>query len=333
MCEFCIGRERTDGIRNFVIEGYREILLREPDPEGFAYFVGEISNGTISKERFLEILRTSEEYKSVINVSNSFVIGNKTYDISYDPNDNYFNFKAARISRSGELGCLSQILGQLLHKKAEGLIDVGANIGLITLLMGQFVNDSRNILSIEPNQIAYKYLKHNCVSNHMNPIIKNCGVSDIQGNLQYCNMISSTAISHLVTKDHIINNSVSYDVKVEQLDTLVDEAGLKQGDFIKIDTEGHEWQVLKGSINTLKKFNPWIFLEFNSWTLIAYSNINPRTFIEYLVDTYQQVGQVRHGQDVLWVKSRQDVMNFIHDNLVKHGCVDNLLVRYVKEDS
>jgi FkbM family methyltransferase len=262
------------------------------------------------------------------------VIGNKTYDISYDPNDNYFNSEAARIARSGELDCLSQILGKFLPKKTEGMINVGANIGLVTLLMEQFVHNSRNILAIEPDRTAYQLLERNCASNHLTPTMSNCGVGEKRGNLHFCSTVGSTSASHIVTKEHIMNTSASsYDVKVERLDSLVAEAGLKQVNFIKIDTEGHEWQILKGSINTLERFNPWVFLEFNSWTLIAFSNISPRVFMEYLMDTYQQVGQVRHGQDVLWIKSQQDVMAFLHDNLVKHGCVDDLLVRYAQEDS
>lgn len=50
-------------IKNFVIEGYRKILLREPDPRGLNHYIDEISSGRITKEKFLEILRTSREYR------------------------------------------------------------------------------------------------------------------------------------------------------------------------------------------------------------------------------------------------------------------------------
>lgn len=95
---------------------------------------------------------------------------------------------------------------------------------------------------------------------------------------------------------------------------------------------GHEYQALKGSKSTLEKFNSWVFLEFNSWTLIAFFNENPRVFLGYLMDTYQEVGQVRQGQDVFWLKSKADVMAFLHDNLVRHSCVDDMLIRLRKEN-
>jgi len=34
-------------------------------------------------------------------------------------------------------------------------------------------------------------------------------------------------------------------------------------DFIKIDTEGYEYFILKGAINTIKKYKPTIQLEWN----------------------------------------------------------------------
>ncbi len=53
-----------DNIKNYVIEGYRNILKRNPDPGGFKHYTTEIFSGRITKERFLEILRTSEEYNN-----------------------------------------------------------------------------------------------------------------------------------------------------------------------------------------------------------------------------------------------------------------------------
>lgn len=53
-----------DEIKNFVIKGYRQILQREPDNEGLSHYIDTISTGTISKDRFLDILRCSEEYIS-----------------------------------------------------------------------------------------------------------------------------------------------------------------------------------------------------------------------------------------------------------------------------
>jgi GT2 family glycosyltransferase len=52
-----------DNIRNFVIKGYRDVLKRDPDSVGLHHYIDHIYSGNITKDRFLEILRTSEEYK------------------------------------------------------------------------------------------------------------------------------------------------------------------------------------------------------------------------------------------------------------------------------
>ena len=38
-------------------------------------------------------------------------------------------------------------------------------------------------------------------------------------------------------------------VKISKLDTIIDELGLEKVDLIKIDTEGAELNILKGTLN------------------------------------------------------------------------------------
>ena len=46
------------------------------------------------------------------------------------------------------------------------------------------------------------------------------------------------------------------------LDFFIKKINLKRIDFIKIDTEGYELEVLKGAQNTIKKFKP-NFIQLN----------------------------------------------------------------------
>lgn len=52
-------------IKNVVIQGYRNVLKREPDLNGLSNYINEIKKG-LSIERFYHILRTSEEYRQRI---------------------------------------------------------------------------------------------------------------------------------------------------------------------------------------------------------------------------------------------------------------------------
>jgi hypothetical protein len=59
-----------------------------------------------------------------------------------------------------------------------------------------------------------------------------------------------------------IKQTPRYPVNVITLDKKFNE--IKKLDLIKIDAEGHEIQVLKGSLNLIKKFKPVILTEYDS---------------------------------------------------------------------
>jgi len=52
------------------------------------------------------------------------------------------------------------------------------------------------------------------------------------------------------------NGATGYSVKVQPLDDLVDELGLKRVDFIKCDAEGADLKILRGAYRTLDRFHP-----------------------------------------------------------------------------
>ena len=111
------------------------------------------------------------------------------------------------------------------------------------------------------------------------------------------------------------------------LDAFVDEHDLQRIDLIKIDVEGFEPEVLAGARRTLERFHPSVLLEFNSFTLIAYGNHNPRTLLETLLDTFPHVYRFQAGK-MIEIRDDASRLAFLHDNLVKHGCVDDLYCSY-----
>lgn len=70
-----------------------------------------------------------------------------------------------------------------------------------------------------------------------------------------------------------------------------------------------------------------IYLEFNSWTLIAFQNINPREFLEYLTSNFEFIYHILSDGTLNRLKDDASLLGFLHENLVNHGCVDDLLLR------
>ncbi len=163
--------------------------------------------------------------------------------------------------------------------------DVGANTGYYGIIAGRLFNKS-TVYSFEPVKSHLKVLKENISINEIGDNVKIYDFALGDEN-------SETKI-HLAGSGSTINasfsdaeNSETENIKLKRLDDLIHSDNLKTPDFIKIDTEGYELEVLKGANTTLKDTSPILFVE------IAYSMKNlGRNYInnkfqetfEYLID-------------------------------------------------
>ena len=116
------------------------------------------------------------------------------------------------------------------------------------------------------------------------------------------------------------------DVDCSTIDHEVLALGLNHLDLIKIDVEGFEIDVLNGGLQTIPRFNPVIFLEFNSWAIMALKNINPRDFLEYLGKEFSHIYCCNIDGTLRKLTTSEGRIRFLHDNLIVHGCVNDLVV-------
>lgn len=143
-------------------------------------------------------------------------------------------------------------------KPGDYCVDVGANTGPVTLLLAKLTGPSGKVLSIEPGPPYYRRLLTNL---DLNPGFKkivttlNKGVSDSEGTLLWA------ADPEHGWNGGLLNVSEGTSVEVTTLDACVEQLGWSKLDFVKIDVEGMELEVLKGSQQTLKKFRPIVLFE------------------------------------------------------------------------
>lgn len=146
-------------------------------------------------------------------------------------------------------------------KKQYNIIDIGAQSGSYSLFAKYLPNSV--FYAFEPFQQSFQLLKDNIKLNNISNIFPfHLAISDKKGE-----SILNTCKSH--NGLHTLGNNIKrfWDVESIQIytDTL-DNIFFKNDiptDFIKIDTEGHEYFILKGGINTIKKYKPIIQLEWN----------------------------------------------------------------------
>ncbi|GHB59195.1 SAM-dependent methyltransferase [Persicitalea jodogahamensis] len=161
------------------------------------------------------------------------------------------------------------------YANRRDLIDVGANIGLFSVLFSNIASiTGSRVLSIEPNSQALGFLHENLsvnVPQKKNVIVyegiatdepKNYDFNFIEGMSEYS---STSEIVHPAVMNETISHSK---VEGDTLDNLVDKHGLQPG-FIKIDVEGGEREVLNGASLTIDRYRPIILLEINDFASLS----------------------------------------------------------------
>ncbi|MCF8002798.1 MAG: FkbM family methyltransferase [Chromatiaceae bacterium] len=149
-------------------------------------------------------------------------------------------------------------------------VDVGANIGVHTLTMARVVGSEGRVLAFEPNPLIFSCLEANIKLNGMEQIVSaySSALGDEFAVMQLRiptqdsregNQMGLASLVALNSPHHLVS------VEVQTLDDLVAKAGISQVDFVKIDVQGFECQVLRGMRAILQKYHPAIVFEYELW--------------------------------------------------------------------
>lgn len=143
--------------------------------------------------------------------------------------------------------CLNKFLEwcRIQNKKFNLIIDVGAWCGTWTLSMQQY---AKNIHCYEPNKLHYECLSRN-LSPHSHVRLYNQALGNDDGFVKLTEDSSTQNTRVLIEKGQ---------TKINRLDSL----NLTGVDFLKIDVEGLEMEVLKGAEKTLQNVE-YLMIELN----------------------------------------------------------------------
>ena len=164
-------------------------------------------------------------------------------------------------------------------KKNDRILDIGANIGYYTLLFASIIGSKGHVFSFEPEPKNFKILESNVkLNNFHNTTLEKLAVSNQSGNIEL--YLSDEGIGqHRIHKSRFGKSSIS--VKMISIDDYFDN-NFQKIDFIKIDVEGAEYDVLKGMKHILKNNSSIkILLEFNPINLIEHGS-DPKEFLDFL---------------------------------------------------
>ncbi|HKW88721.1 MAG TPA: FkbM family methyltransferase [Candidatus Acidoferrales bacterium] len=143
--------------------------------------------------------------------------------------------------------------------------DLGANIGLFSLLASRLVGEDGKVFSFEPDYVSARRLRGNMERNRLhNVVVVEAGVGASTGKLTFLSSESSSP-DRGVGKFAAANDNFSGDsLQCYALDDLVHEFPLP--DAIKCDVEGMEAEVILGARNLLASCRPVIIFEIHSET-------------------------------------------------------------------
>jgi FkbM family methyltransferase len=173
-----------------------------------------------------------------------------------------YNTRDRFIGRSLELyGEYAEFELQLLLrliKPGDIVIDAGANIGALSVPMAQRVGPDGWVLAAEPQRLVHQALCANVAANGLANVVAH-----------WCGLGAAAGVAVVPPFDHSQENNyggvnlraggAGERVPVVSIDSL-DLPGCA---LIKVDVEGMELDVLRGAAETIRRYQPRLFVENN----------------------------------------------------------------------
>lgn len=208
---------------------------------------------------------------TIINISRK--IHNIRYGVSYPPRNIEVTVKRQGLIWNLDLtSCIAESmyyngyweknstkLVKKIVRKGDVVFDIGANIGYYSCILSRLVGNKGHIYCFEPISKYVKRLKDNIKVNDLRNItVVKKVVSDIcvPQKLQV-GPSSARTFCGLGEYNHTeVVESITLDKYITE------ENGIRRVDFVKIDVDGFEIEIISGAEDTLRKYKPIMLVEF-----------------------------------------------------------------------
>lgn len=165
--------------------------------------------------------------------------------------------------------------------------DVGAAYGVFTLFFARSVGKNGKVIAFEPNPKLSKQVSENVRLNHFENV-EVCqialGKERKRETLAFTSRILGIGSLEVHEKHRILSlkNAESVSVQVDTIDNLVGTGKLPKPDFVKIDVQGVELDVLLGMKQIIQECKPKIFVEIHSIPYIDWKTDNTAETLKFL---------------------------------------------------
>lgn len=211
-----------------------------------------------------------------------------------DDDQLYKNLKLQNRNMTNEEDFLyNQICKKFVQKKRTAL-HIGSHYGFITKTLSNIFEE---VHAFDFDNKINKFMKYNFKKFNLdNIIVHSYGLGGENKKVDNSDFLSSK-------KDYgPLSNHVVENVNGKQFIRKLDDLKILNIDFMLIDTEGYELNVLKGGFETIKKYKPVIILEIHKFKEMTLRyGYEKEENIKYLQNLgYKLMGYI-NNQDVLFI--------------------------------
>jgi len=159
---------------------------------------------------------------------------------------------------------ITWICGRIV-RRGDVVLDIGANIGMVTVWLSQLVGPQGRVHSFEPNPLLCERLVAAVDRNRLSNVqLHQFALGPTASEMSLCIPTHNAGAASLVHRAHP-SRSRTITVPVRRLSDVADNEGIRSIRFIKIDVEGFEDQVLEGGREVLERVRPEsILFEMNA---------------------------------------------------------------------
>ncbi|GAC1631206.1 MAG: hypothetical protein NVS9B14_02670 [Candidatus Acidiferrum sp.] len=200
-----------------------------------------------------------------------------------------------------EPGLTKFLLEQFATPAPKNFLDLGANIGYFSCLLGKLAGQSGRVVSIEPEPLNRELLQENLRRNHItNTTVQACAVGAAEGTAKLGIYKPANRGRHSMVD--LENCKTFIEVPVRRLDDLLQETDVKSWDLLKIDVEGYEPFVMEGAAQTLSH-TQMLAMEFlpDAWKK---SGVNAAEVFQKLRANFRRVYRFENSslQEITWTE-------------------------------
>lgn len=176
------------------------------------------------------------------------------------------------------------------NKKDAVVLDVGANFGYLSLVWANSISKNGKVISFEPNPNVFKSLNKSIATNKLDSIIQSENKAVGKNNGQIDLYLNSTTSN---TKEDHSNHQNKISIEMISLDTFMENLEISNIDLVKIDVDGIELDILKGSEDLIEKYRPIFIVEINGdEKIIEFFNQNSYEILDMELNVFQSGAQL-----------------------------------------